>query len=324
MIVEKIDNGWGTQWPVKQLEGEILAQYLLPVIVDRSSTVLVNSTWYQSDSHQETLNYIKTLAPSRIVLVAMLDAPIPQPDWFNSVCNHVDGVGYYPGSGHIDFWALLANKHLVPPTDVTADYIDTAYMCLNRKPHWHRRQLYQRLTTMNLLDQGLVSMGIDGDTPARIIPNDNNAECDIAPHIGRDQYGISNDIVSIGNLHNWRRCFINIVTETEFDINRTYFVSEKIYKPIIGQKPFLVHAADGAHAWLTDRGFLPYTADFTEITDLDLCVANNIPEFLSALCKQPKSYWQHKTVQLQEKITYNKQQFLKYVHQQTQHILNGI
>ena len=132
---------------------------------------------------------------------------------------------------------------------------------------------------------------------------------DLAPNSDPGQYGIHNDIVSLGHLANWQRCFLNVVTETVYDINRNYFVSEKIYKPIIGCRPFLVYDPDGGRQWLEDRGFETYINDFNDITDLDLVIPGNMAPFLKALSQQHQSYFRKKFVDLKEKILYNKNQF---------------
>ena len=117
---------------------------------------------------------------------------------------------------------------------------------------------------------------------------------------------------------------VNIVTETFYDINQTGFVSEKIYKPIVGCRPFLVYDPDGGTQWLTDRGFETYTCDFGDISDLDLSKPNNIPKFLVSLCSQTPAYWQKKFIDLQEKILYNKNHFADYVQQQHKLVKQGI
>jgi hypothetical protein len=148
--------------------------------------------------------------------------------------------------------------------------------------------------------------------------------CTLAPNSGIEQNGIANDIMSLGHPTNWQRCFLNVVTETQFDIKQTYFVSEKIYKPIIGHRPFLVYATDGAVSWLTERGFENYTQDFQDISNLDLSQPENIAPFLTTLCAQPRTYWQMKFVALRDKIVYNNNNFYKYVKSIDNQISKGI
>jgi hypothetical protein len=321
MIVKTFDNGWGHNFPAKQFEQQIINQYLHN---NTARTVLINNTWYTSDYHQQVMNQLRTMQFDQIVLISMFDASIADPSWYQEFCKPVYTMGYYPGKNTIDFWALMVDQYFqTPDWDLLdASSIDTAYMCLNRKPHWHRQQLYRQLINLNLVDQGIVSMGGDNSPPQRTLAVD-AGQCDLAPNAGTDQNGIANDIMSLGHPDNWRRCFVNVVTETQFNIANTYFVSEKIYKPIIGCRPFLVYAI-GANNWLTDRGFKPYTDDFKDISDLDLTDPYSTAEFLIILCQQKPSYWQAKYVALKDKIMYNKIHFNEYVKQQKLIVEKGI
>lgn len=325
MIIQRFDNGWGLEWPLKQFEQNIVDAMLANVTQDQSRTVVINSVWYSKEYHQQVLSWLRTHPIDRIVIVAMLDAAIPSADWYSEFDCEVISLGYYPGEYSLDFCAVFVNKFLNAPaldqlTDITK--IDTAYMCLNRKPHWHRQQLYNRLQAYDLLQHGIVSMGGVGQA-VQCLEVDVEHD-DLAPNADRQQNGIPNDIVSLGHMQNWQRHFLNIVTETFYDINQSGFVSEKIYKPIVGCRPFLVYDPDGGTKWLHDRGFESYVDAFDDITDLDLTLPGNIPRFLSVLCEQTPMYWRAKYLALQEKILYNKHHFTEYVKSQQQLIKKGI
>jgi hypothetical protein len=321
MIVKTFDNGWGNNFPAKKFEQNIVNQYLKD---NKTRSVLINNTWYTKDYHQQVMSQLRTLEFDQIVLISMLDASIASPDWYQEFDRPVHAVGYYPGKDNIDFWALMVDQYFDYPNIDLLDstQIDTAYLCLNRKPHWHRQQLYSQLVTLDIVDQGIVSMGGDNSPAQRTLPID-AGQSNLAPNAGPDQNGIANDIMSLGHPSNWSRCFLNVVTETQFDIATTYFVSEKIYKPIVGCRPFLVYAK-GADTWLLERGFEPYTKDFQDISDLDLSNPRNTAEFLTTLCKQDSKYWQAKYVALQDKIVYNKTHFAEYVQQQKLIVEKGI
>lgn len=311
MLVKTFDQGWGPDIPLKQIEQHLLTQILNN---NNRRTVVINSTWYSQEYHQQVINALHTLEFDLIVLVSMLDAAIPQPKWFAEFECDIRCVGYYPGADFVDFWALVVNRYFERP-----DYdcqnpstIDTAYMCLNRKPHWHRKKLFDQLSHYDLIKHGLVSFGGDNSPAVQTLAQDQGT-CDLAPNAGQEQNGINNDIMSLGHPDNWQKHFLNIVTETQYDIQQTYFVSEKIYKPIVGFRPFLVYAADGAVSWLTDRGFEPYIKDFSDISDLDLQQPNNLALFIKTLSEQPQAYWQSKYLALKEKIRYNNSNFYNYI-----------
>jgi hypothetical protein len=311
LIVKTFNNGWGNDVPLKQLEQDIVDQYLN---FNNNRTILINSTWYTKEYHQQVVAELQNIDFDQIVLVSMLDAAIPQPSWYQEFNRPVYAIGYYPGANTIDFWALTVDQYFQKPDIDLLNYntIDTAYMCLNRKPHWHRKHLYNQLTLLKIAEQGIVSMGGDNASAERLLIQD-AGQCDLAPNAGTDQTGIANDIMSLGHSNNWQRHFLNIITETQYDITKTYFVSEKIYKPIIGCRPFLVYSSDGAVEWLTARGFEPYTNDFSDISNLDLTDPMNMAPFLVTLCKQSPTYWQTKFLALKDKVMYNNSNFQKYV-----------
>jgi len=317
MIIKNFDIGWGTRWPMKQLEQQIVKKHLEKYYTDDSRSVIINSVWYTGDYHQQVMAELREIRPSHIFIIALLDPPIIKLDWFDELGCSVQGIGYYPGPGYIDYCALFVD-HFYQPVDqaelLNTNCMDTAYMCLNRKPHPHRLQLYQQLEQLNLLDLGLVSMG-GTPVPLRTLPDDIVGQ-DIAPNGGIEQFGINNDIVSLGNINHWQRHFINIVTETIWDIEPSNFLSEKTFKPILGLRPFLIYAPNGGVDCLTHRGFEPYVNDFKDISDLDLTQPWAISNFLDILCDQDSAYWKMKFVQLREKLLFNQQQFKDYVSQQ--------
>jgi hypothetical protein len=325
MIIKTFDQGWGREYPLKQYEQDVVTSLVKPFVESDQQIVMINSVWYTTEMHQQVMSWLRTHNWDQIVLIAMLDAAIPYPDRYAEFGRPVTGIGYYPGAGQVDFCALFVDHFLqAPDQDVLLNInsINTAYMCLNRKPHWHRKKLYNRLEALDLITKGIVSMGGDGQA---VITLTQDCEHDsLAPNATRDHYGIPNDIVSLGHLGNWSRHLVNIVTETFYDINQTGFVSEKIYKPILGCRPFLVYDPDGGTQWLRERGFEPYTRDFQDISNLDLALPQNIPKFLSVLCDQTPAYWQKKFIDLQEKIQYNKAHFADYIERQKNIVKKGI
>jgi len=326
MIVKTFDQGWGQIWPWKQFEIRTVDTMLQNLQTDLSATVVINSVWYSQEAHQQTMSWLRSNNWDQIVLVAMLDAAIPKIEWFEEFDRPVFGLGYYPGINALDLCAIFVaeNLDLAAYGDLSdCSGIDTAFMCLNRKPHWHRRQLYERLDDMGLLSRGLISMGSNDGKAQRTLLVDCDADI-VSPNSDVSHYGIPNNVCSLGHLDNWRRHFLNVVTETFFDINTNFFVSEKIYKPIVGEKPFLVYDPDGGSQWLQTRGFETYTEDFKDISDLDLRVPENLAPFLRALCDQGVLYWRAKYLALRPKILHNKHRFRDYVQEQRLIVQRGI
>jgi hypothetical protein len=326
MIIKYFDNGWGHQYHWKKTEIQVVNQLLAQCMHDLSRTVVINSVWYTQDFHQEVMTWLRTNSWDRIVLVAMLDAAIPRPDWYHEFDRPVIPVGYYAGPNQIDLFALLVAESidLSPYGDLLDEAdIDTPFICLNRKPHWHRKKLFAQLQQHGLRDHGIVSMGADHDQAVKSVPGGNSSE-DLAPNSSAQYHGIPNDIASLGPPQIWRRCFFNVVTETVWDINSTGFVSEKIYKPIVGMRPFVIYDPDGGSQWLRDRGFETYEKDFLDMSDHDPADPDKLILFLLDLTKQSRNYFQNKFEKLIDKIRYNKSRFDTYTQQIKQQIDQGI
>ena len=326
MIIKVFDNGWGPEWPAKQLEIRWLQPWMDQQERSSQRSVVINSVWYTDDFHQQqVVPFLENNSVDRIVLVAMLDFAIPTPAQFENYAP-VIAVGYYDSPEFVDYCALFLDEtfqSLDVDSLLDVGHIKYAYMCLNRKPHWHRKKLYQQLESLNLLDHGLVSLGGDNGPAIRTLQEDIPI-LELAPNSDLQQNGIINDISSLGNIRNWQSCFINIVTETIYGIDQHYFITEKTYKPIVGLRPFLVYDVNGGTNWLTSRGFEVYTKDFTDITDLNLANGENIPEFLKILCNQPLQYWQHKFASLQDKLLHNRSHFKYYANTMLDKLANHI
>lgn len=326
MIIQKFDNGWGHQYGWKRTETLVVNQLLSQWIHDDSRTVIINSVWYTDDFHQQVMTWLRQHSWDRLVLVAMLDPAIPQPEWYVEFDRPVIPVGYYSGYNEIDLCALL----LADSIDLS-DYgdllngssIDTPFICLNRKPHWHRKRLFDRLQQRNLLDRGIVSMGSEHGTAVRSLP-ELDRPGDLAPNSTATCYGVPNDIASLGPPDLWRRCFFDLVTETVWDINQNRFVSEKIYKPVLGMRPFVVYDPDGGEAWLRARGFETYRRDFQDISSHDPGDPESIMDFLTDLVQQPVSYFTSKFWSMREKLRFNHDRYYRYVQEQRDRIAHGV
>lgn len=214
-------------------------------------------------------------------------------------------LGYFNDSDvWLDFHALIVENFFVvdPDLDRTGNQIDVPFMCLNAKPHEHRVRIVNEIQQHKLEQHGLVSLNGQG------IKDD----VDVITDVNSTQA----DAMSLGKISNWNRHFLNIVTETVYDVELANFWSEKTFKPIIGHRPFLIYAPNGATSMLTRCGFEHYCNDFADISDLDLREPSNIVPFLKVLCEQPKSYYQHKFHQLESKIKYNYNNLLQHQKKQ--------
>tara|TARA_Y100000385_G_scaffold10716_1_gene11188 strand:+ start:280 stop:1317 length:1038 start_codon:yes stop_codon:yes gene_type:complete len=101
---------------------------------------------------------------------------------------------------------------------------------------------------------------------------------------------IKNDIVSLGDPRHWRSHFITVVTESVQ--HSDVFLSEKIFKPLIGLRPFLALGDRNLYAKLRNLGFDTFDDLFPNVGlwhDNYQHRANNLMKDLSNFCQTPLS-----------------------------------
>ena len=312
MMVRVFDQGWGDsqgiipQWHTEHLH-RIVQGYAL-----KESAILVNSTWYTDDMHEEVVKFIRDHHIHNVVITSMCDAHIARRDRYDGLGVRVFEIGYYRGAGFHDFfaWAFHQLHDPVPDTQLLDhELIEKPFMCLNRKHHEHRLRIVNNLRSAGLTSKGIVTLA---GTDLRLDEDFKN-HVSVAPESGAD---IPNDIVTLGPTQIWCGHLLNVVTETWWDINQAYLAADKYFKPLVGLRPFLIWCEDMGVEWLTDRGFELYHDDFQDITDLDLRDHENMIAFLTTLSDQPARYLQHKFQHLREKLLHNRARFNQYVREQ--------
>jgi len=309
------NNGWGDQFKMSRYARDLL-QPLYNQLQD--TDVVIDSTWYTDEYNLKVQKWINSNTVDKIILISFNDASIVNKNKFD---RPVYEVGYYDSPYFIDFWAHVVNDKYTLPTDeelLNHRTVVKPFLSYNRKPHKHRLELYNNLVDCGIVDQGIVTMDRH-----RQLDNDIDNYITSAPEAGSV---IVNDILSLGRTDLWCSSFLNIVTETWPDINQAYFVSEKIYKPIVGLRPFFVYADDLGIKWLHDRGFLTYEKDFLDIYPEEI-TQDNLVDFLVVLCEASKnvSWLQTKFISLIPKLIHNRDRFYKYVEENNiENIVNEI
>lgn len=322
MIVAHFDQGWQNV-KAADLQNDIVKTYLREYFEDSSHTVLINNTWFDLDFCSVTgeykgegklfknkitdyINEYKHKIDNIIVYCFVDPAYLDPLEGIDVSGIKVRYIGYYNNIDLIDFWAIMSMKN-IKDKYVESNSISVPFMCLNGKPHLHREKLVRELIDKNLIDNNFVSFG--GNKRIEQIKLD-----EISPDKEKNKKKLSMDpydAMSLGDINNWNAHFLNVVTETIFNINDDYFWSEKIFKPIIGKRPFLVYASSPPDV-LKKIGLLSYYDDFKDISDLNLRDPDNLTDFLVVLNKQDKSYLQYKYNQLKDKIEINYNLFLDY------------
>jgi hypothetical protein len=219
--------------------------------------VFVNTTWIEQDRDLE-----------KIVSKEKIAVCYSGPDWENFNCiplrrnahryikensKEVFYIGNTKGRYYFNYWAEFIRRNPEGFFDdryLEEPQFDKVYMCLNRKPHDHRVFLVDKFREHDILDSGIVSLGIENSL---VIEESLSEIVELGEAAVHGKMDIKNDIVTLGDYKNWNRHFINVVTETT--IHTDVFISEKTWKPIIGLRPFVILGDYNIYIQLKELGF---------------------------------------------------------------------
>ena len=220
--------------------------------------VFINTTWLEINSE-----LISTFDKNKTAVC------YSGPDWENTKCidirkdahklisdnfKKVIHIGNTRGKFYFNFWAEFIRQNsdsFFNEVYISKPNFKKLYICLNRKPHYHRLFLVDLLEKYNLLSNGYVSVHREHNPiylKEQLLEKVSRANKSIV-----DNIPIDNDIVSLGDPNIWNSYFINVVTETT--VHTDVFISEKTWKPIIGLRPFLILGDYHIYNHLKELGF---------------------------------------------------------------------
>jgi hypothetical protein len=173
------------------------------------------------------------------------------------------------------------------------------FMCLNRKPHAHRRILVQYLDQVK--EQGYFTTSVEHAL----------VDADVG------DYTIPNDVYTLGDISTWQDAYLNIVTETTFN-NPDFFISEKTWKPVIGMRPFFVYGQPKLRQYLKDQGF----DTFEDIIDYASLAGETEHDYAELAVKTINNLIVNCSPRFQQRLVNNQQRFRSYVYEQWNRLLN--
>ena len=297
MNIIKSDNGFPYAWKagrVEQLIRDILerkAQEQLNV----DSVMLINPTWLlDRDLAQE----IRDASPNFIICHDLVDPSIPR---VNKIIQDSGIPHLFIGNAdqyRLDFWAMVCDLNFQAYTNNELQLNSAArkFMCLNRKPHAHRRILIRYLDQVK--DQGYLTTGSNRDL--------------IDADVG--DYAIPNDVYTLGDIATWQDAYLNIVTETTFN-NDNFFISEKTWKPVIGLRPFFVYGQPRLREYLKEQGF----DTFEDLIDYTGCVTEQ--DYAELAVRTINNLTVNYNSQFQQRLLNNQKRFRTYVYEQWNRLL---
>jgi hypothetical protein len=330
MEIIKATNGFPYAWKAGRVE-----KLIRSILEDKAReqlnaerVMIVNPTWLHENNLSED---IVQANPDFIICHNFVDPAVPK--IFDAV--EQSGKPYVilgnSGQYRLDFWAMVCDLYFqhYEEDNVALRPDSRKFICLNRKPHPHRRVIVDQL--LPLREQGFISLGLPGESAITVDTEftDDQGIRDEYQYLGTDESFVSrkirNDIFSLGDINNWNRSLLCIVTETEFNNynQNNFFISEKTWKPVIGMRPFFVYGQPKLREYLKAEGFDIFedVFDYSTIHDqapdpyqqrqyaqVAINAINNLTD--------PYRFYQNNFHRLQ----HNKQLFHSYVYKQWQRL----
>lgn len=229
------------------------------------------------------------------------------------------------------FWAINVNENFIMPNEGDL-FLDPDFkydfISYNRKPTRHRVDLVGNLHLMKLQNKGVITLGYE-DTGygnrARdkgLLMNLNENPPGVSAMESSGANPIKNDIFSIGDTKIWRNHIINVVSETDYYYRKDFpFLSEKIFKPIIGLRPFLINGNPAIYEHLKEEGFetfleyWPIRLGINSREDYNL-VPMNIAKILDWFRLKTKKEKQEIYNNMYPALLANREVFFRYVKKQ--------
>jgi len=234
-------------------------------------------------------------------------------------------IGMFEGSEHEWNFHALIGKDLMPnytEEQVLMQDPTYIYMLYQRKPRYHRIEITEILRQRNLLQDGIVTLGgPDSETKWEghhkdweVLKIEDYPENYLGTGGPKDAFGgVPDDLVTVGRLDLWQSHFLNISSETVFDEWEPLLVTEKMWKPIIGLRPFIVHGNPKTYSWMRKNGFKTFNNYWKHIDVENLGAHDTVYRVIEFLKTQDLSKMY---IDMLADLRYNKERFYEFSSEQ--------
>ena len=327
-----LSHGFPSHWGTSKLEREIVVK----ICEAEQFDLVVNATWgflecqhpitdATSNKFKITEDLVLNHGVRNVLFFNFVDPLYEHSTWYDvlNACRDKLGDDSIKTVGFIDtnkfkqdiplnFWAIYNGLAFTQynEKDLLPSKLENFYLCYNRKPTFHRTWLYQQFEKQGQLTKGIFTLG--NQDPAKVILI--NKDKKTLPFANTNIHGnlnIPNDTLSLGPLDAWNSSFLIIVTETDHNMNTAVpFLSEKIWKPLIGLRPFVCLGDKVTIKSLNEAGFETFN-EFFGFDKHDLTV-NDITE----LVKNYKGDLMQDYDKLLPALLKNRKRFFEYAEEQ--------
>lgn len=207
------------------------------------------------------------------------------------------------------------------------------YLSYQNKPRLHRQYYTHLLIKNNIFDKGVVTLtDMDGTNKQQfeypelqVFSIEENIDDKYSQDSG---FTKTNNPYSLGEISVWQNCFLNVVHETFPNTQDVTWnlISEKIFKPLIGMRPFVLNGHRSIYAHLEEYGFYTFEEYWNEIN------FRNLPEMRSTveacfnvtnkICQMPLDEIKSMYSDMKPKLIHNRNRFFEYAEEQYKKIEN--
>jgi hypothetical protein len=322
MNCKVIYGGFNPVWQAGRLERQLIDELAtrLEQQLPNINKVLAVTSWHEPAS---LVNQISSFNPDVTFLCSLTDPLGPIENLIEQISGQTELVGYVDGKFFYDFWAVACDKFFKKyhNKDLEPNNLTNVFLNYNRKPHRHRTELVKMLQEKDLVKFGCVTLG----NSSYIVDENLDEYAEYGANDVVGDVGIPNDIYSLGQLDIWNSSLINIVSETQYEFSKNVFISEKIFKPIIGLRPFIINGSPGIYRILKKAGFDCFD-DLFPVAKLEneiLAVGEFKFKNHELICQTVANYKQTDLLQLyhylKPRLLYNQNLFYEYARNQKLH-----
>lgn len=240
---------------------------------------------------------------------------------YKRIHNKVNLISSYYWEKLFDYSSDWPNK------DYDIRIKDKNFLCFNHLQREHRLQLLNRLLATGLVDKSFYSFVGHGDIKEfiNLLPDDyihikNNVD-NLPMELNYRITGEDAGKVLMSDIEYYENSYFSLVTETIFfktkghhpyETDDRLFLTEKTFKPIFAQHPFLILASEGHLAALRDLGyktFHPYIDETYDTIENDHGRLAMIIKEVKRLCNQTDEEWLAWQKAVKEIVEFNKSHF---------------
>ena len=301
--------------------------------------LLINTTWFGPQFGNGEWEKIEQLFKDNakfdnLFLLSVIDPLYLMDKHISEMCvkfgiKKTYRIGMFDDSKYEWNFHAIVGEHLMPKykdEDVMLKECNKDFLCYQRKPRPWRVDFAKLAIEHNLVENGIMTLGAmsEGDLdwsegrtwePITLDESHEPYKNDGQDH--KSKYGgIPNDLVTVGGLDIWTTCFLYISSETCFNHWEPVFVNERIWKPMIGLRPYIIQGNPKTYKWLEKNGFKTFNRYWSHVDlECSIDVLNDhikVLKFLESKSKEDKMSKGRDSPDL----IYNKQRFYEFSKEQ--------